>query len=358
MPPTNKNKPRSSPEPAPWRVTYIGGFWDSHGRAGKEIPLNVPFRWGGESWIVPAAYACAEGLVLDLCMEAEPGAMKAFIEKWGLYREGERRYTNGEMREMDRENPLHADFFPRVALNGKTLPPDHGCGVSWIPAACLPAGMETETEAKGALEHYGLDPAKAWTIRRWTYHWATKHKPRAIRSLRLTMERDEEELSCPPFVSPGLGESVTVNHPLTGAAYTLTVVDYEAESVPQEYLPDTEAVEYPRHLVTMRYSLTPELERERFSLRDRSEGDTPRAKQPAPEGAAPEARGGTFVVFDGSGPTAIYITVKARENLRAACSGLYFAPVPEPIEWEPVFREKRMEDVEVKLISREQETLP
>jgi len=326
-----RNSDTLSTKSAPWKVTYQGGFWDSHGRAGKEIPLNVPFRWGEERWIVPAAYVCAEGLVLDLCMEVEPEAVRRFMEKWGP----ERQFTRAEEREINREHPLHTGFFPHVTLNGKVLPSDHGCGVSWIPPACLPMDREDRGEAEAVVTHYGLDPAKVWSIRRWTYHWATKNKPRAIRSLRLTMERGDTELPCTPFVSPAAGESVTIVHPLTGEAHTLTVREYRRETL-EPFPFDDPGVEYPKELTAMIYTL--DFPAERFSLMDCADGDTPRRKADG------------FPV-SGSGPTGFfYIIDPGSEQLRAACSSLHFEPLSEPVTWEPVFREKLMEDVEVKLI--------
>lgn len=53
-----------------WKVYFDGNFWEPSGkdRAGTEIRLDKQFEWAGHHWIIPAAYSCNKGLVLDFCM--------------------------------------------------------------------------------------------------------------------------------------------------------------------------------------------------------------------------------------------------------------------------------------------------
>ena len=58
----------------PWQVTFEGTFWGAHGKPGKELRLGASFSWAGDEWLVPAAYVCREGIVLDLCKRVLPKA--------------------------------------------------------------------------------------------------------------------------------------------------------------------------------------------------------------------------------------------------------------------------------------------
>lgn len=75
-------KPLERPE---WKVYFAGGFNSchrGHDKPGAEIPVNARFTWGGRVWHVPAVYSCGQGLVVDLCAEVEPAALRSFMEKW------------------------------------------------------------------------------------------------------------------------------------------------------------------------------------------------------------------------------------------------------------------------------------
>lgn len=69
-----------------WMVSFDGGFLGSreNGHDGTEIQLDQSFDWAGHHWIVPAAYSCAEGLVVDFCMQTPAEDIRRFIEKWDL----------------------------------------------------------------------------------------------------------------------------------------------------------------------------------------------------------------------------------------------------------------------------------
>ena len=341
----------AQPEPPEWKVDYDSGRREKRRQAGKEVSLQKTFRWGEELWHIPAMYLCAQGLVLDLCMETEPERVKAFIDKWELHREQERRFSKGEIRQIEREHPLNADIRPELTLNGKLLQAEHGTGTTWIPASCLPEGLETETEAKYTLTHYGLDPSKAWAVRRWAFRWATKRRPE-IRSLQLTMVREHTDIPAAQFHTPDVGSSVSFSHPLTGTVHTLTVREYEMQTLGQNHFPDAN-MEYPTHFAAMTYTLTPDVDHRNFMLQDCSEGDAPRRRQAESNAFAPTAACSVGVIgFIGgaSGPTALVAGGNVPEKLHAACSSLHFDPVSKPVEWRPIFREKLMEDMEVDLI--------
>ena len=55
-----------------WKVYFEENFWGHSGkeRAGTEVPLNQQFEWAGHHWIIPAAYSCSKGFVVDFCMSS------------------------------------------------------------------------------------------------------------------------------------------------------------------------------------------------------------------------------------------------------------------------------------------------
>lgn len=62
-------------------------------------------------------------------------------------------------------------------------------------------------EERRLLEHYGLDPAKAWSMNRWSFSWATKRPPK-LRSLSLTMKRDRVCVPGIRFTVRGPGDQI------------------------------------------------------------------------------------------------------------------------------------------------------
>lgn len=348
----------AAPVPKEWKVTYDGGFWGSHGKAGEEIPVGKHFRWEKESWYIPAVYVCGKGLVVDFCMEADPQAVLDYIDKWDLYNEEHNHYTKEQQEQMEREHPLRVDFCSKVVVNGKALKRDHGCGLTWLPEACVPAELRRETEAKQIVEHYGLDQSRAWAFSRCSYQWATARKPK-IKTLSVELEREPERIPGLRFDSPQPGESVVLTHPKTGAEYTLTVQEYEDKLLPEHALWDG-TMEYPRHCTAMCYTVTPDIPG--LMIRDCAEGDPPRVKKQALDGITSEEAaalaliGGTDgpaaasigIIGGSDGPTAL-ILGHSTPKRHVACSALRFEPA-EKVQWQTVFSIKQMEDITVEVL--------
>ena len=343
--------PHAEPQPIDWKVTYDGGFWASKGRSGKEIPIGKIFMWNGEKWYVPAVYACSKGLIVDICMEAEPEGIQAFIDKWDLLREEEHLYSRRDQRQMEREHPLNVDFRADVLLNGKKLQGDHGYGTVWIPPSCLADGVQTETEAKSFLEHYGLDMAKGWMLRRCSFQWATARKP-DIKSLTLTLEREPAEIPGIRFHTPKPGESISFTHPISDTEHTLTVQEYEQKEMDPKHFHD-QSMEYPCRYTAMAYTLTPDIPNQSFMLRDSDEGDKPRRRTTGSsfEPVSACSVGVIGIIGGADGPTAVFVSAGSAPKLHAACSALRFEP-REDVLWEITFREKLTEDLTVELIGK------
>ena len=272
-----------------WTVYFDGSFGQLHqgrDRPGKEVPVRARFTWDGHVWHVPAVYLCGQGLVVDLCMEVEPEAIRAFQEKWAPWTQGEREFTPEEEEQFHAEQPQSISYDPRVEVNGRELDRRGGTGFGWVPVSCMsPEERSTDCqqtwEAIWLMEHYGLDPGRGWMFDRRSFPWATKAKP-ALRSLKLHMSQYPRPVPGPRFTVCGPGDTVPFTHPVTGEAHTLHVVEYERQEFSPEQLAHMEdgEWEYPPCCTAMTYAVTPDLPKGAVTLQDCAQGDRPRRKVP------------------------------------------------------------------------------
>ena len=338
-----------------WKVYFDGGFWGrrSRERAGREIPVNKSFSWGGSAWRVPSVYVCSAGLVVDFCMEVEPERLKVFLDKWRTQDETQ---LSDEVREqIEAENPLHPAFSAAAKLNGKTLTPHRWSGISWVPASCRAEDELPDEEAARALEHYGLDASRGWAMRRVSFPWATKRKP-ALRTLSLTLTQEPKPVPGPHFETPGT-EQITLTHPVTGKAHTLTVQALEPQTADWKDHPFGAGWSFPEQYAMMTYTLSPDLPESEFSVRDCVRGDEPKAVRKPENAFLPEAHSDACigVIGGADGPTAVFLTGKGKTEapkLHAACSALHFEPAAR-IEWRTAFRVKTVPDQTVVCIGEE-----
>lgn len=328
-----------------WKVVYDAGFWPRHGRGGKELFVDRQFVWGGDAWHIPAVYQCAGGLVIDSCVKIDPERIRAYTDKWELARNEEQSFTETEWLSTISENPMNIGFRTSALMNGTPLRESSRYGEDWEPASCLPADVRPEPRAKWLLERYGLDPESGWAFFRVSLPWANG-RPRSIKSLSLTLEREMTEIPGASFNVPAAGESVALTNPVTGQEHILTVRESEAQEMDQSHFCD-DSMEYPTHYVGLTYTVFPELQD--FYLRDCDNGDSPRAKHPNPGGPI---AGGTVgligMVSGGSGHTYLHPD-GTPAKARAFCSSLHFEPVRE-LKLNIVFQEKRLPDIEIQLI--------
>lgn len=341
--------PAAPPKSIEWKVTYDGGFWSNEGNAGFEIAIGKTFYWSNEKWYIPAVYICDKGLVVDYFMEADPVEVKSYIDKWDLFNEDRNRYSKEQQERIRREHPMNVSFQGHITLNGHKLRSDHGCGLTWLTDYCLPQGSLQEKHTKLILEHYDLDTNRAWTIHRWSYRWG-EAGGLDVHSLSVRMERQRENIVGQHFVTPAVGESIVLTHPLTGKTYTLTVHELEQQELPEHAFRDPN-MEYPNHLLAMSYSLEPDITGRGFMIQDCSDGDKPRQKKWDPNEFEPVvfAHAAAIGVIGGAdGPTAVFVGGHI-PKLHAACSSLHFEAVEE-VEWRAVFCEKLMDDIDVVLV--------
>lgn len=348
------------PERPEWKVYFAGGFGSchrGHDRPGQEIPVNTTFTWGGRTWHIPAVYSCGKGLVVDFCVEVDPAALRAFLEKWRPWWEGGRPLTPEEEEQQMAENPMTVDFRPKAIVNGNEMHPRSGNGLGWTPMFLRQEYEQGEYrqqdwDAVWLMEHYGLDAELGWVFWRQSFHWAAKSRP-TLKTLSLALEQERQAVPGTRFTVSGAGDTVPFIHPVTGERHTLRVVEYENREVDMSRLGD--GWEYPTHCAAMSYVVEPELPREALTVRDCGQGDSPRAN--AREQAALAAIGGADgptaacsvgVIGGADGPTAILLANGKSDHHRSACSALHFEP-PEQIEWRMVFCQKTAEDMEIDL---------
>ena len=322
-----------------WKVYFDGDFWGHRGkdRAGKEIKLDKQFDWAGYHWVIPAAYSCSKGLVVDFCMRVDSESIRDFMKKWNLDWENDscENFTREQQMQMEWENPLCFNFKPCLKLNEKILQTTHGCAVSFNP--CLPDGVINELEAKWAIDHYGLDSTYGWVICRDVFPWGTKHHPE-INKLFLTMEQQPGQVPGSHFKVHAPGDSFMFSHPVSGITHILTVQEIEQQTVPQNSFGSDRWI-YPTHYIAMSYTLTPE-PMENISVFDCDEGDRPIEVTPDDHSFRPVGSSSCFVVGvigGADGPTAVIYGTNSQEKLHAACSALHFEPVGDDVEWRIVF---------------------
>ncbi|SHI16332.1 hypothetical protein SAMN02745823_02918 [Sporobacter termitidis DSM 10068] len=330
-----------------WKVYFDGSFWGHHGRerAGTEISLNRQIAWEDEVWTVPAIYACGKGLIVDFCLQVPAERIRAFPEQWNLSADGGGAGLTVERRmRIDAENPLAVNINPTVVLNGAELSSSHGCGLCWNP--CLPEG--NGLEAWSVMRHYGLDLGQGYVVWRGAFPWKTKRRPQ-IKTLGVRLAREPVSIPGPRFRVSLPGAQMALIHPSTGESLLLTVREYERRELSAEHFNDPD-LEFPRHLIMMSYTLSPDLPDQAFTVEDCAPGDRPRQKHTDPR--APQATGDVCcigIIGSADAAAAIVLGNGNQGKLRAACSALHFEPAKD-VEWRMIFYEKTRRDIMAELL--------
>lgn len=334
-----------------WKVYFDGNFWGHHGKdhAGTEICIGKQFEWAGRHWLIPAAYSCSKGLVVDFCMRVNAEEIRSFMKKWNLNREKDsiEHLAREQQMEMDYDNPLCLQFKPWVEVNGRRMRASCGCCVTYNP--CLPDGAVCELEAKWAIDHYGLDAACGWVICRNAFPWKCKRRPE-IKTLSLRMEQQPEQIPGPHFKANAPGDFFRFVHPVSRTEYTLTVQESERQTLPENsYYSDRWL--YPTHFTAVSFTLSPETA-EFITISDCDDGDKPVKIAPSDDLFSPSAANAACIGIIGGadGPTAIGFGGSKQGKLCAACSALHFEPVQHDIEWRITFHEKRFGDFSIALL--------
>lgn len=343
-PDSNVQAEVSAPE---WKVYFDGNFWGHHGRAraGKEIPIGKGFDWAGRHWLIPAAYSCSKGLIVDFCMRVEAEAIRAFLKKWNLSEEndGIEHFTREEQMEMECDNPMCLQFIPQLTINGSKVRYSRGCAVSYNP--CLPDGLVCEWEAKWVVEHYGLDAACGWVVYRYVFPW--NRRPSELKTLSLALEEQPERIPGPHFKVRAPGDCFRFVHPISLTEYTLTVRELERQTLPENCFA-SDRFQFPTYCTVMSYTLSPKTS-ESITICDADDGDRPIAMPSSERSFAPSATPDAAcigVIGGADGPTTVFFG-GSQGALCTACSALRFELDHNDVEWRITFHEKLFADFSV-----------
>ena len=334
--------------PPAWKVTIDGDFRSDRGKAGQENTLGKEFDWGDEHWHVPAVYLCSGGVVADFCIQLDDERVRDYFRKATEREEKNIRPTYKERVIWERENPMNIGFRAEIELNGENIKNKRGRGGVWIPEALSGNDSWLERDGKWILEHYGLDPSKAWLIRRLSFPWEGRRKV-DVQTLRLKLEREKSSFIAARFVTPDVGGSVRFTHPITGVEHTLTVRENEAKTTDTSIFQDKD-LEFPSHFMAMTYILDPDLPNDAFMVKDCDGGDNPRPKNPDPHGRMSMSVGVFAMVRSADGPTSVFLADGSESKVHAIASSMHFEPLTEPVEWHVIIREKLLPDMDVALI--------
>ena len=329
------------PLPKEWKVYF--SLHDRKGgeRSGEELPLNTTFSWAGYEWIIPSAYICSKGLVLDVFTEADSDKVHAFLFKWMFAEEDESKLTDEQRNQIMQENPLAFDYRSWIEVNGTLISEKQGRGNGWV------RGYEMyESEAmRDILDHYGLSLHKCWIWRRMSFSWTTKTKP-SIKSLALKLEQRPVSIIGERFNVTNVGQQIKFVHQVTNAEHTLTVTDYEQDTLcfDRQF---SDGYEHPTHLTKMAYTLEPELSNMQFTVSDTKQSDAP--KKVNVSALNNDFASAIAIIGGADGPTSVIFGVpRSEKKLHAACSALTFEP-QTTVEWKMTFREKTVADFEIQI---------
>lgn len=342
-----------TPERPKWNVYFASDFGCDHvdhDKPGKEIPIHKTFTWGGRIWHVPAVYACAQGLVIDFCMEIAPADLQAFLDKWTPRLEEDIPLTPEEEDRQMAENPTTVRYTPELTVNGNTLRRCHGTGFGWVPVSCRPGQQrgkphQADWESLWLMEHYGLDPRQGWMFCRDCFPWESEQLP-VMKTLALSLKADAVPVPGPRFTVSGAGDCIPFVHPVTGETHTLRVMQYEAQEMDTSHFQDNEKWDYPTHYIALSCVTDPALPHASLTIRDCGKGDSPRLRQCDPAG--PTVACSVGIIGGADGPTVMLLANGKTGRPHAACSALYFA-LPEQIEWRLVFYAKPTDDMQLDL---------
>lgn len=315
----------------PWQVTFEGNFWGAHGKPGKELRLGASFSWAGDEWLVPAAYVCREGIVLDIARRVPVEKLFSFRETWGLSPENDGSdWDEVTCIRARAESPFSERLGAELTVNGQTLRQERGCSLCWDPLYAEGNGREN----KRVREHYGLDELDGWYIERISFPWKGKKKA-DIQSLSLHVWENPIEVPGQEFSPEKAGDSITFTLPGAQQTHTLTVLALHTEELPLygETVYTTE----------LAYDIAPELPDGSVTLRDFAE-----AIRVSPQG---DFSGCAFGVIGGAdGPVALAM------GRDIACSQVR-REKERRVTWTLVFREKRKEDKTVTLLDGQKERI-
>ena len=224
-------------------------------RAGTEIPIRKRFCCCGYEWLIPAAYSCRQGLILDVLRKIPVKELRRFKEKWG-----KRVYSGLSKEESVRrrsENPTNFPGTFEAVVNGRKME-----GKGWIGIEWTGDGDDCGREERALMDFYGLDPESAWYCCRTRFLWPEKEE--RIHSLEFTLRPRwneilcgcsfDTEAGCPPF-------DRVFTHPFTGREMRLHVKSCTPKKMDEAMFQGNATarnLQFPEYYLQLEYSVEPE----------------------------------------------------------------------------------------------------
>ncbi|MDF2537476.1 MAG: hypothetical protein K0S76_497 [Herbinix sp.] len=327
------------------KVYYSGNFWGGHKyeHAGKEIPIEKAFLWGGLQWRIPAIYFCSKGLVIDFCVEIPSERFEKFFEHWNQDKRMSG-LSEEDRFQMQRENPFSIDPQVEAKLDGKELKHPRMCAVGWHPLD--EEREEDEKVQEELMEHYGCDRCRGWRFVRVCFPWSTSRKPQG-KTLALRLKENPVIYLGEHFTTEESSKRQEINfiHPVTDMEHKLTIIECKTHTLPANTFSFEDGMEYPGTMKVVTYCITPELSGREFGIQDCARSDPPRSNNINSLSLGGRSACSVGIIGSADGPSAIFVVDKGTKecNWRTVYSSLHFSEVPQ-VEWQMMFYVKETED--------------
>ena len=303
-----------------WEVYFNRGFGSARSgeRPAKEVPLGVNFEFSGKQWLIPSMYICSKGIVVDIIAQTDMSEFDAFYAKYKNDIESSERLSDDRFEFVLSQNPVSIDVNISLNINGKPAITRGINGMVWV-------SIDESIDCKRIIEHYGLDSSKAMDVKRASFKWATKSKPRVISDLEIKLGMAPKIIRGKEFCVSGSGQSFEIKNPLTGVIHTLTVNEFNKQQLGNSALMNNE-YDIPENYISIDYTIFPEINTENVRIHDICQSDSPKKwiKHDAGASYLPEAKNDASIGIIGGadGPTAIILGNKNHQ----ICSSLHFEP--------------------------------
>lgn len=338
-------------EPYPkWNVFFerrVVGNMDEE-PAKSEIPINKTFMWANDMWQILSLYPFQQGIAIDVCKQIEPTAIRTFLDKWHYEDNDLTNISDEEMELMTTENPTDEDFIPQLQCDGIAMQWSSTSATGWNPL--LKEIEENSLDAAMTISHYSLSPESGWLICRLFFLYpnhslaiSSKH------DLTLTLTQRELPVHGPHFCNLAVGDQISFINPTTKIMHTLKILDIIEEQLSNSNLRNQCWI-IPTNVMRLNYSITPDLPKNSYQIRDCSHGDAPIERKlgvDQKEGHSSSNFASSVILAASDGPTSIFVAGKDRSSsVHTAYSSVYFE-ANKNIEWRMVFKHKIREDIQI-----------
>lgn len=316
------------------KVYFEGNFWghNQKERAGKKVELNQSFEWDGDTWLIPAAYLCRKGLVVDFCKRIPRHRIQSLMERWEEMTKYDR-LSPEEYESLEFENPMSGLIHFKASINRRLAEGVRMCTVCWNP---FRSDIEQEAEEVSELvEEYQCDEEQGWQFTRAAIPWPYKRRPGKI-SLTLDFETYTLPYPCGQHFNFCLDDDsrqLQVSHPVNNQVYTLTISGMKSEVLSEKCFWRLGTYEYPKNFATLSFHYHSDTADQVFVIHDCAQGDPPR-RIPGLEREADILGSAASVGIIGGVSAAFTPDQEKEDQIREqyALSSLYFEPVNQ-VEW-------------------------